>query len=208
MRRWLLAGALAAETLPLIQRVRRVRMLSHRLIEGELGGEQVAVLRVGVGPDKAERRTREAVQRWRPSHVVSFGTCGAISDDLPVGSVVGAASVRISESVSPADVLPGLRGVNLITVRRAVASASWRDELAAQGVHVCEMEASGVRAASRGLEFHAVKVVSDLAGGGGLDLSDPGPLAVMRFKALAALLVGEHLAPELERALSDYASSV
>lgn len=193
--RWLLAGALAAETLPVIQRVRRPRLLHRHLVEGRIGDVQVAVLRCGVGPDKAERRTREAVASWKPTHVVSFGTCGSLVDRLGVGSVVAGA---------PLGDLPVAR---CVTVRRAVATLSERTRLAEQGFDVCEMEASGVRLAAGDRPFHLVKVVSDLAGGGGMDLSKPGPLQVLRFKALAARLVDERLAPELVRVLEAYASS-
>lgn len=202
---WLFAGAMAAETLPLIQRLERVRVLGKRLVTGRLRGETVGVLTCGVGPERAERRTRVALQRLEAERVVSFGTCGALVDTLPVASVVVASRLRgLDVELLRA---PALTLVELVTVRRAVATVAVRDQLATAGAQVCEMEAEGVWHAADGRPFGAIKVVSDLAGGGGLDLSSPGPLAILRFKALAARLTERHLAPALERLVGDYASS-
>jgi len=208
MRRWLLAGALAAETLPVVRRLDRTRVESPRLAFGELGGEHVAVLTCGVGPRKAAERVRTALNDWPATHLISFGTCGALADDLPVGSVVSACALRIGDRWETVDVVPGARAVSLVTVDEAVATTSRRAELFALGAQVCEMEARAVRSVDAGLPFYALKVVSDRAGGAeGEPLGSRNPLNVLRFQALAAKLVDRDLVPVLEAFLRSYGSA-
>ena len=207
VRRWLLAGALAAETLPVVRRLDHSRVISRRLVAGTLGGEHVAVLTCGVGPDKAGQRGRETLQEWKATHLVSFGTCGALADDLPVRSVVSACAIRVQERWETLDVVPSAKPVSLITVRSPVSTAQRRQELFALGAQVCEMEALAIRGLDAGLPFYALKVVSDLAGGDADEpLASRNPLNVLRFQALAAKLVDSELAPALEAFLSAYAS--
>lgn len=74
------------------------------------------------------------------------------------------------------------------------------------------MEAAAVAgaAAARGATAHAIKVVSDLAGGSGDDPIDVRLRRrdLLRFKALAARLVAGRLAPALDEALAGYSPSV
>lgn len=198
--RTLLVGALAAETLPLIRRLDRPRPLGRRLVLGRLGDTPVAVLSCGVGPARAEARTRDALARWEADRVVSFGTAGALVDDLPVGTAVTASAVG-ELAVEP---LGALSRVRLVTVDHAICTAEERAQLAP--AQVCEMEAAGVLAAAGHRAFHAVKVVSDRAGGepdpvfarGGM----PRLLRVARFKLRALRLVEERLAGVLVEALA------
>ncbi len=94
MERWLLVAALHAESLPLVRRLRDARPLSPRLVAGRLGHRHVAVLTSGVGPDKARARTVEALKAWPCGQILSFGTCGALADDLPVGTLVSPCALR------------------------------------------------------------------------------------------------------------------
>ena len=110
--RWLLVGALAAETGPVVRRLAAPRPMGTRLMQGRLAGTEVGVLTVGVGPDKAYRRTVAALKRWRPDRVVSFGTCGALVDDLSIGDVVSASRLlHEAELVASLTAAPGLRAV-------------------------------------------------------------------------------------------------
>ena len=68
-------AALVSEVAPLVGLLERPRLLSHRLCVGRVGDRRVAVLRCGVGPERAERRTREALARLE-----AFGSAPAAFD--------------------------------------------------------------------------------------------------------------------------------
>ena len=207
MRRWLLAGALAAETLPVVRRLEHSRVLSPRFVAGRLGGEHVGVLTCGVGPAKAAERGREALVEWPATHLVSFGTCGALGPELPVGRVVSACAIRVEDRWETLQPVRSATPVSLVTVREAVATPERRAELFGLGAQVCEMEALAIRGLDAGLPFYALKVVSDQAGGDeGEPLGSRNPLNLLRFQALAAKLVDSELAPALEAFLAGYAS--
>ena len=202
--RWLLVGALGVETLPVLRRLRGARARGARLVTGRLGGAEVAVLTCGVGPIRAERRTAEALAGFPAEAVVSLGTCGALVDELPIGSLVTAGALFREET--PAGRLraaPGIREVGLTTVSEVVWSTARRSRLATLGAAVCEMEAAGVARAAQGRAVYAVKVVSDQAGGApDPALASPSavtPAAVALFKLRALRLSERTLAPALER---------
>ena len=115
--RWLLVGALEAETSPIVAKLQNPSPVAsgwdhvatwgsangkiHQrvdFISGSLGGVQVCVLTVGVGPANAERYTRhalEAMQPEIPERVVSFGTCGSLAGSLHAGDVVTATKLFV-----------------------------------------------------------------------------------------------------------------
>lgn len=209
MTRWLLVGALGVETLPVVRRLSRARPRSPRLVVGGWGGDEVGVLTVGVGPDKARRRTRAALDRFTPDALVSFGTCGALVDGIPVASMWGGATLRADgRPVADLDVLPGFAPACVTTVARPCWTAAERARLAAAGATLVEMEAASVFAAREEAApqaaFFVAKVVSDLAGGDPDDLGGEGAPPVSakaRFLTRAARLMDQHLAPGLLAAL-------
>lgn len=162
-RRILLAGALASEVRPFIRRLRGRRTLSDRLVTGRVGEFQVGVVRVGVGRERAEARTRQALQVWDADWVISLGTCGALVDDLWMGQMVTGRHL-LGGDPSTLRVMPVVRPVNLVTVDDVVDTQAARDQWAAGGAQVCDMEAVGVQAASGRRIFSVAKVVSDHAG--------------------------------------------
>lgn len=206
MDRWLLVGALWTECAPLVARLEEVQWRAPRLAEGRLGGARVAVLAVGVGQERAERRTAEALRRWPAERVVSFGTAGALDEDLRVGDLItGCAVGRDDGARLPLPPLPGLRAVAIASVRKVVCAEPHRLALRGAGFGVCEMECAGVVAAARDLPVYALKVVSDRAGADAdpaLPLTGlPSPLRLARFQLRAATLVHRRLAPALLRCL-------
>lgn len=198
-------GALWAETLPLTRALAERAPLGPRIWTGRLRGQELAVLTGGVGPVRAGRRTAEALRRWDADRVLSFGTCGALREDLPDGTVVSGASVGlesgssgvVSRALAP---LVGLPAVSIATVSRVVVEPNRRAALASRGFSVCEMEAHAVLEAAGGRVAHALKVVSDQAGA---DASPvfygplPSPLRIARFQARAFGLVQRRLLPAL-----------
>jgi len=163
----LLCIAIVAELAPVLSLLHRFRLRSHRLGVGYLADVRVAVLRSGVGPAAAERRTRATLERIIPRSVWSVGSCGALVDTLAVGTVVTATSVlsskQVPHAVSPVADLPS---VVVHTVERPVFDPDRRAQVAQSGAQVCEMEAAGVvRAVGGRCPVHLLKIVSDQAGG-------------------------------------------
>lgn len=213
MTRWLLAGALPAETLPLLRRLQSPRLLGHRLVAGRLAGREVAILTTGVGPRHAARRTAAALERWEADRLLSLGTCGALIEGLPDGTVVtGALLGEEGGARRAAAPLPGLPAVAIATVSRVVTERDRRARLAAAGFSVCEMEAFSVAGAARGRPVHALKVVSDQAGAearptfGGSPF--PSPARLVRFQLHAYHLVETRLVPALLRVVVEPVSSL
>jgi hypothetical protein len=170
-RRWLLVGALEAETAPIIARLDAPRpaavgwdhvavweMATGTIrqpcdfVSGELDGVAVSVLTVGVGPANAElftRRALEAMQPEGPVGVVSFGTCGALVDSLQAGDVVTGSELFVEGPDGAAkrlDLPPLglLRQSPVVTCKVPVFDPERRRTLASLGCEVCEMEANGV----------------------------------------------------------------
>ena len=117
-RRWLLVGALEAETSPIVARLQGATPAAPagwdhvatwgsakgeirqpvEFLSGDLDGVPVSVLTVGVGPANAERYTRHALEAMHPEvpvGVVSFGTCGSLVDSLRAGDVVTATALLV-----------------------------------------------------------------------------------------------------------------
>ncbi len=171
------------------------------------------MLTCGVGPARAGGRTQGALQRWDAEIVMSFGTCGALSEDLPDGSVVTGAALGREAGGSVA-VLPlsGARAVSVATVDRVVVEPDRRARLAARGFAVCEMEAYAVAQAAGGRDTCALKVVSDQAGQDASPVFHaprlgqlPSPIRVARFQARALRLVEARLLPVLLSCLRESA---
>lgn len=207
--RWLWVVAMPTEAAPLLSLLRDVRP-QRGAWTGSLGDAAVSVLVCGVGPRAAHRRTRAAIQGGSFDAVLNLGTCGALRDDLAIGQVVTAASVRREgDHLAGLAALGAHRAVRVATVRRPVWSAQARTDLAATGAEVCEMELAGVWRAiaetSPGLPLMALKVVSDLAGAevdaavGARGLW--APVQVARFKLRALRLCRQHLGPAVRAAL-------
>ena len=185
----LLVGALRAETLPVRRRLGLAGL--GRLVMGGWHGHELALLRCGVGPLRAEARTREALKGFDADLVVSFGTCGSLVDDLELGTVVELASVR-RRGREPR--LLREEGVHCVTVDRGVFDPKERAKLAAQGCQVCEMEAHAVMTAAGDRRFLGLKVVSDFAS---------APPSRLGFGLHAWQLSAGALAPILEDLLRD-----
>lgn len=210
--RWLLVGALSAETLPVRRRLTDTRTVAPGIIEGELAGLRVALATIGVGPGRAHRNTAAAIEQWKPERVLNFGTCGALVDTLSVGDLCCVTEVLREgpqhRCDSVASLIPLLVGTpaRLVTVDRAVHEPPRRAALAENGAQICDMEGTAIAVAAGDLPFSALKVVSDAAGGDPADAifskKLPQPVAIARFKARARRLVARVVLPALEAVLA------
>ena len=192
-------AALVSEVAPLVRLLEQPRLLSHRLCVGRLGDRRIAVLRCGVGPERAERRTREALARLEASTVWSLGSCGALVDDLSVGEVVTAdAAMGLGRrwELPPVD---GLRRGTVLTVDTPIFDADRRAAAADLGALVCEMEAAAVVTCHP--RVRVLKVVSDRAGAEpDVVFARPRALAVARFHRRVERIMREALLPVLRQA--------
>jgi len=207
--RWLLVGALGAETSPLVAALERARPRGLRLVAGRLHGHEVAVLTCGVGPDKAGRRIAAALAAWRPQRVLNLGTCGALVDELAIGDLLHGDRILDDQGHVGATAPLGQPAGAIVTVRAGVWDPQTRATLAARGALACEMEAAAVLRACQavGLPLAVLKVVSDQAGGApdaalpARAGDRPGPVDIAIFQARALRLVHQRLVPRLPELL-------
>jgi nucleoside phosphorylase len=130
-----------------------------------LGGHDILAVANGAGA----RRAAVAVDLFLPDAVISTGFCGALDPDLALADVVVATSVvsadRRYEALPVSSAAAYHSGV-VCSIDRVAQTAEAKRRLRAGGAMVVEMEAAGVaaRAQARGLPFHCIRVVTDLAG--------------------------------------------
>ena len=195
----LIVAALWAESLPIGLALSERRMVGRRLVMGSVHGQEVALLRCGVGLAKAEQEGERILSRLPITRVISVGTCGSLRADLPVGEVITASSVHHSLKAHTQDAqpIPGVRAVPLVSVGDPVFTRARRRQLAPVAA-ACEMEAAALQHCAGDRAFSALKVVSDLAGAEEDAAFSPGdPAAFLRFQRRAAELVHRALLPPL-----------
>jgi len=163
MPRIAIIAAMEREVRPLI-RSWKVRTMEHggrpyRLFED---GE-AALICGGIGAEAARRATEAVIREVSPVRVISVGFAGALNPSLPVGhvleprTVINAADSVRTEVGSGEGILVSSANVS------GKEQKTWlRKAYAASAV---DMEAAAVAqgAQARGVEFAAVKVISDAA---------------------------------------------
>ena len=124
-----------------------------------------AVVAVGGIGDKCARRAAEAaIEYAQPRLVLSAGIAGAISPKLRVGDI---GRIREVVDVASGDRYPTQGGEWVLATSQEVHDAAGKRELLTKyGADVVDMEGAAVAriAMERGLEFAAVKSISDAAG--------------------------------------------
>ena len=154
-------AAMPVELAPLIGRIQPQTVKGVDIFE--LAQAVVAI--GGIGEKFARRAAEVAIEYAQPKLLLSAGMVGAISPKLKVGEVG-----RIREVV---DVATGARypttggGEWLLATSQDVSDAAAKHDLLTKfGADVVDMEGASVAqvAKERGLEFAAVKAVSDDAG--------------------------------------------
>jgi nucleoside phosphorylase len=154
-------AAMEREVRPLIRRW-KVRMVEHdghryRFFEN---GETTLVCG-GIGAEAARRATDAVIRQVNPARVISAGFAGALDASLQVGDVLEPRTV-----INAAD---GVRtevgsGVGILVSSRTVAGKEQKIRLGkTYGASSVDMEAAAVAqgAQARGVEFGAVKAISD-----------------------------------------------
>jgi nucleoside phosphorylase len=156
-------AAMEREVRPLI-RSWKVRVIEHdgrryRLFENS----EAALVCGGIGAEAARRATEAAIRAVNPGRVVSAGFAGALDASLQVGDVLHPRTVINAADGARTDAGWG-DGVlvSLATVAGKEQKIRLRNAYAASAV---DMEAAAVAqgAATRGVEFAALKAISDAA---------------------------------------------
>jgi adenosylhomocysteine nucleosidase len=163
MSRVAIIAAMEREVKPLI-RGWKFRTLEHggrqyRLLEN---GDAVLICG-GIGAEAARHATEAAIQEARPVRVVSVGFAGALDSTLKVADVFEPRTVINSADGARAETGSGH---GTLVSCGAVAGREQKQRLGrAYGAAAVDMEAAAVAqgAQARGVEFAALKVVSDVA---------------------------------------------
>jgi adenosylhomocysteine nucleosidase len=157
---------------------RRERIGSCRLVHGSLCGRPVVLVRTGEGRVNAEAGARVLLDRVELERLVIIGFSGGLSPRLPHGAVV--VGDRILDDGNPAPGLDRARSAEiarregapratLVTVDRLLCTARSKaevwEQLGEDRPAAADLESAAVAsvAASRGLPYVAIRVISDAA---------------------------------------------
>lgn len=116
----------------------------------------------GIGMDAARRAAEAVIALYRPTLVLSVGFAGALDASLRVGAIFAPAVVIDARDGSRVEIEGAAQGT--LVSFMAVAGIDQKANLAlAYGAHAVDMEASAVAVAARarGVQFSAIKVISD-----------------------------------------------
>jgi adenosylhomocysteine nucleosidase len=165
-----IVAAMEREVAPLIRgwKVRPLHQSGHvprrwRLFENTSEFEDISLICGGVGYEAARRATEALIREVNPKLVISVGFAGALDASLRVGDVVLPKAVINSADGSRSDMESG---DGILVSSPAVAGKDQKARLAkAYGSVAVDMEAAAVAqgASARGIEFAAIKVISDAA---------------------------------------------
>ena len=163
MSRIAIIAAMEREVRPLIRnwKVRTVEHSGRRYQLFENG--ETALVCGGIGAEAARRATEAVIREVNPSRVISVGFAGALDASLEVGHVL--------EPRTVINVADGVRteigsGEGILVSAATVAGKQQKIRYGkAYGAIAVDMEAGAVAqgAQARGVEFGAVKVISDVA---------------------------------------------
>lgn len=163
MLRVAFVAAMEREVAPLVRRwnARWIEQDGRRFRLFENG--EAAVICGGIGPEAARRATEAVIRAWRPDRVMSVGFAGALDESLEVGAIVEPRTVINVADGARMDTGSGSATlVSLGNVGDAEQKRKLHDVYAAAAV---DMEAGAVAqgAEARGVQFGALKVISDAA---------------------------------------------
>jgi adenosylhomocysteine nucleosidase len=151
------------------QQTQQVPMAVDFARQAELSGNTVLLVANGAGARRASAAVGAALSAFQPDAILSTGFAGALAPDLAVADIVTATSISDGPRRWPALPVSSARthreGV-VVSLDHIAQTAAEKRVLRTGGGTVVEMEAAGVAACAeaRGIPFHCVRVVSDLAG--------------------------------------------
>jgi phosphorylase superfamily protein len=153
-------AAMPVELAPLLGKMKPRQVNSVALFDLER-----AVIAVGgIGEECARRAAETAIEDAQPTLLLSAGIAGAISPELKVGDV---GRIREVVDVATGQRYPTNGGEWVLATSQDVSDAAGKQRLLTKyGAQVVDMEGAAVAqvAKEQGLEFAAVKSISDAAG--------------------------------------------
>jgi adenosylhomocysteine nucleosidase len=170
-----IVAAMEREVRPLIRNW-KVRTIEHsgrryRLFESVLENGSTFLICGGIGADAARRATEAIICEVKPRRVISVGFAGALDSALKVGDVLEPRTV-INAADGARTEIPW--GEGILVTSATIAEEDEKARLAkSYNAIAVDMEAAAVArgAAARGVEFAAVKAISD-----GADFSMPAKM--------------------------------
>jgi len=168
LRRALVLAPMTSELRPVVRyaKARRSQVEGLRTFTGRVGGVDVAIARLGVGPASAEHVTESALSHITVDHVLVCGIAGGLDPRFTKGTVVIPEVVMDLRSGHRYDSAP-MDGVErrglIVTADHLVTDVVQLAGLQAQGVVAMEMESSGVAAACAraGVPWTTFRVIAD-----------------------------------------------
>jgi adenosylhomocysteine nucleosidase len=160
-------AALEREVRPLIRNW-KVRTIEHagrryHLFENVFENGELALICGGIGAEAARRATEAVIREVNPTRVISVGFAGALDSSLKVGDVLRPRTVINAGDNARTEIVSG---EGILVSSATVASKDQKNRLAkSYNGSAVDMEAAAVAqgAAARGVEFAAVKAISDAA---------------------------------------------
>jgi adenosylhomocysteine nucleosidase len=161
MYRVAIVAALEREVRPLVKKW-RVKEMDHSGRSFRFFEQDATVLVCGgIGGQPARRAAEAVIEQYGPTIIYSVGFCGALDEKLKAGDVIQPGQVINASDGSRVDIREG-KGilVSFASVATPEQKAKLRESYSAQ---VVDMEAAAVARAAqaRGIEFAAVKAISD-----------------------------------------------
>ena len=197
----LIVAALAQESHPFVKMLESIKYLSHNCVVGSWNTFTVCVLTCGVGVRSSEALTAALLQQSSFECILNIGTCGALTNNLPVGTVCAVSSVHYRDA--PAILIDRSTNCRLITVKRPIADPNIRAEHTSLA-DICDMEGYSIASVAQKFApqtpLHLFKVVSDLAGKESDQALNVGGRAdrVAHFKSRAKQLSSLRLLPHTQ----------
>jgi nucleoside phosphorylase len=164
-------AALRWEVRDLLRRQTGVRR-EGRVFSFDLAGQPVKLVVGGVGAENAYRAARDLIDRFAVCRIVTLGFAGALIDSLAEGDIIAADRVIDQQSALKFDCggdswpMTVARRGTLLASSEVITSATEKHVLAQTWSAVAvDMESAGVAraAAQRGIEFSAIKAITDTA---------------------------------------------
>ena len=134
-----------------------------------LGIHRLVLAANGAGAQRAASAVEAALESFPAEAIVSTGFCGALAPELEIAEVVVGSAISAGSRTFPA-LHPASRRQHRIgvvcSIDHVAQTAEEKRRLHSGGGSVVEMEAGGVaqQAATRGVPFYCIRVVTDLAG--------------------------------------------
>jgi len=173
--------AMARELAPMLRGMRSERVDGIDFFELP----DIAVAVGGIGRKAASRTAEALIRRYSPGVLISAGLVGALTPKLKVGDVVEVKEVADADSGEIFET--GRGGAVLLTASRVAGPADKPIDAQRWNADIVDMEASAEAqvAKQRGIEFMALKAVSDEVNFAmpplGKFVSDSGKFETLRF---------------------------